>query len=619
MPLTAEPQLRAATRRRLLNPFSDQQENRRNVFGEDDEFLSSQIRDSASNLNFDIDGQRTARSNIVNRTTEQGFDNLARRFSLDPGGLRQGRAIRVGGTLEANRVNALDSIEADLLAREGQENRANASTLSNLQTAGRTSNLQLADADLRQLQAGADFITDRERSELIGREIDSKENQNIIGGAVELAKLLEDQGVFNRNDNTGDGVTGGGGNTGGGDTGGGDNTTERPILPQDPITGDDDDPEFTFVPTSGDDGTPTVFQFPWGDGQGRQLPDGRVIDPQTGFFWNASEGTWQTRTGDPVQMDEQGMPIAPEPVQELDSTEMVEFIDSFNSSRGSEAYDHRFDFNGDGHIGFEDQLEAFSRASDPEAARQAVLERLGIENETGDGGNVTEFWESVDNPEVGSVAETAQNFDWADFPDGDINLLAPGAMPGVDADTRIALQNIAGSDRKLNPAEALQGLATGAIDINALEKYLIAHPDFEVEGGKIKRKGGNFLATVGNFAVAALTSMGYQVAQGGEQYPPQGGGTPVGSVNLDVAATDPNVGGTRSFRSTEPPERQPVREPERDTRVQPGPERRRFTDTSGNERSGEQALLQSEVRAAFRRGLSTHGKRPSEIRALLRG
>ena len=105
------------------------------VFGQDDPTqalgrdprsgVERQIGDTASALSTSTTRQVSA----VEENRQRSLERVGRLFSLDPGGLKQGRAIRVAGTVEAGANQSL----ADIEARQAGEQRANIATLQGVQ------------------------------------------------------------------------------------------------------------------------------------------------------------------------------------------------------------------------------------------------------------------------------------------------------------------------------------------------------------------------------------------------------------------------------------------------------------------------------------------------------
>ena len=117
-------------------------------------------------------------------------------------------------------------------------------------------------------------------------------------------------------------------------------------------------------------------------------------------------------------------------------------------------------------------------------------------------------------------------------------------MGSIDPETRIALENLVGSRAKnpgqlLTPEAILRGLEANTINLSTLEQFFQAHPDFDLQDGKVGRTGGGggFLAGIGQWAVAALTNMGNDVIFDGQNHVSQTGESR-GTVNLDIVPTD---------------------------------------------------------------------------------
>ena len=81
---------------------------------------------------FNVDAERAARTQQIEDEAQRSREFLGRAFALDPSGLQQGRAIRIGGTLEAERLGQLAGLESELSQRASQEARANLAALQNL-------------------------------------------------------------------------------------------------------------------------------------------------------------------------------------------------------------------------------------------------------------------------------------------------------------------------------------------------------------------------------------------------------------------------------------------------------------------------------------------------------
>ena len=127
MAVTTDPSRRDTPRRRLFD-----EKNGQGGALEETPKLDEQISKMSGKLDFDVDRERQARTQMIESQAQQARERLGRTFAISPGGLQQGGAISRFAGLEAQRLGQIAGLETELSQRGPAEARANLGVLGGL-------------------------------------------------------------------------------------------------------------------------------------------------------------------------------------------------------------------------------------------------------------------------------------------------------------------------------------------------------------------------------------------------------------------------------------------------------------------------------------------------------